>query len=91
MVNADSGVCWWALELTAPADRWGRGGHWPEPIVSGCLQPQEDIIAFVTLGSYLEGFCSKARPEDCPAMPSPPDIFLLHQFANWPLLDFSRL
>lgn len=36
------GQCWRrsvlvGLELTAPADLWGRDSHWPEPIVPGCL------------------------------------------------------
>lgn len=90
--------CWWhgqcwrrgvlvALRLTAPADP--RAG--PATGLSLLFLPWEGVIAFVTLGACLEGFHSKARPVNCPETSSPADIFLLHQFFNWSLLDFSRL
>lgn len=35
-------------------------GNWPEPIVLGCLLLWEDVTAFVTLSSCLEGFRCQA-------------------------------
>lgn len=87
------GQCWVrsvlvGLQLTAPADP----GAGTATARANCSRlPWECVIAFVTLAACLEGFDSKARPKDCPETSSPADIFLLHQFSNWPLLDFSRL
>lgn len=87
MVRADVGVCWWVSSWQLQQIHGAGTLAWAH-----CSRlPWEDVTVFVTLSPCLESFHSKARPKDCPETSSPADIFLLHQFSNWPLLDFSRL
>lgn len=86
------GQCWRrsvlvGLQLTAPADPWGRDTGL-SPLFQAALGRRHCVRDTQSVFGKLP---QQSKAQGLPETSSPADIFLLHQFSNWPLLDFSRL